>query len=52
MRFLLFSILAGIAVCLKPTVTELLQCPLQMFRALAPFGDTLARFTPPDLYGR
>ena len=47
MRFLLFSILAGIAVRLKPTVTELLQCPLQMFRALAPFGDTLARFTPP-----
>ena len=52
MRILFSFLFAGIAVRLKPTVTELLQCPLQMFRALAPFGDTLARFTPPDIYIR
>ena len=52
MRILFSLIFAGIAVRLKPTVTELLQCPLQMFRVLARADDTLARFTPPVLYIR
>ena len=45
---ILFSILfAGIAVRLKPTVTALLQHPLQVFRALAPSGDISNLKSPP-----
>ena len=47
MRFLLSFIFAGIAVRLKPTVTALLQHPLQRFRALAPFGDAFQPIDPP-----
>ena len=43
--------LAGIAARLKPTVTTLLQAPLQGLRAPARLGDTTAS-TPPMLYGR
>ena len=42
--------LAGIAARLKPTVTHLLQGPLQGLRAPARVGD--APKTPPMLYGR
>ena len=52
MRFLLFSIFAGIAARLKPTVTALLQHPLQRFRALAPAGDASNLKTPPLIYAR
>ena len=41
--------LAGIAARLKPTVTNLLQAPLQGLRALARLGDTTTK-TPPMLY--
>ena len=45
---ILFSILfAGIVVRLKPTVTALLQHPLQVFRAFAPFGDAFQPIDPP-----
>ena len=43
--------LAGIAARLKPTVTKLLQGPLQGLRAPARLGDTIAS-TPPMLYAR
>ena len=43
--------IAGIAARLKPTVTHLLQGPLQGLRAPARVGDTTAS-TPPMLYGR
>ena len=43
--------IAGIAARLKPTVTRLLQAPLQGLRAPARLGDTIAS-TPPMLYGR
>ena len=47
MKHLLLFTLAALWCRLKPTVTALLQHPLQKFRALARAGDTLARFTPP-----
>ena len=50
MRFLLSFIFAGIAVRLTPTVTALLQHPLQVFRAFAPSGDASLQFTPPFIY--
>ena len=50
---ILFSILfAGIAARLKPTVTALLQHPLQRCRALAPAGDASNLKTPPLIYAR
>ena len=50
---ILFSILfAGIVVRLKPTVTALLQHPLQRCRALAPSGDASTLKTPPLIYAR
>ena len=52
MKHLLPFTFAALWCRLKPTVTALLQCPLQVFRALARAGDTLAWFTPPDLYVR
>ena len=46
---ILFSILfAGIVVRLKPTVTALLQHPLQVFRAHAPAGDISTLKSPPS----
>ena len=47
MRFLLSFIFAGIAVRLKPTVTALLQRPLQRFRAQTRAGDIANLKTPP-----
>ena len=44
--------LAGIAARLKPTVTQLLQGPLQGLRAPARLSDTPYLKTPPMLYGR
>ena len=52
MKHLLPFTLAALWCSLKPTVTALLQHPLQRFRALAHVGDTLTRFTPPSLYVR
>ena len=53
MRFLLSFIFAGIAVRLKPTVTALLQHPLQRFRAPMRAGDiSLPEDPPPFIYGR
>ena len=52
MRILFSLIFAGIAVRLKPTVTALLQHPLQRFRALAPAGDASNLKTPPLIYAR
>ena len=46
MRTLFSLIFAGIAVRLKPTVTALLQHPLQVFRALALSGD-ISNLNPP-----
>ena len=51
MRILFSFLFAGIAVRLKPTVTALLQHPLQRFRALALSGDT-SNLTPPFIYAR
>ena len=48
---LFFLTIAGIAARLKPTVTHLLQGPLQGLRAPARVGDTIAS-TPPMLYAR
>ena len=50
MRILFSLIFAGIAVRLKPTVTALLQHPLQRFRALAPSGDAFHPIYPPPLH--
>ena len=47
MRILFSLIFAGIAARLKPTVTALLQHPLQRCRALAPFGDAFQPIYPP-----
>ena len=47
MRILFSFLFAGIAVRLKPTVTALLQHPLQRFRALALSGDISNLKTPP-----
>ena len=52
MRFLFSFIFAGIAVRLKPTVTALLQRPLQRFRAQTRAGDIASLKTPPFIYGR
>ena len=52
MRILFSTIFAGIAVRLKPTVTALLQHPLQVFRALAPSGDISNLKSPPFIYAR
>ena len=52
MRILFSLIFAGIAVRLKPTVTALLQHPLQVFRAHAPSGDASNLKTPPPIYAR
>ena len=52
MKHLLPFTLTALWCSLKPTVTALLQRPLQRFRALAHVGDTLTRFTPPSLYVR
>ena len=43
--------IAGIAARLKPTVTTLLQGPLQGLRALARLGDA-TKTPPPMLYAR
>ena len=50
MRILFSLIFAGIAARLKPTVTALLQHPLQRFRALAPSGDAFHPIDPPPLH--
>ena len=47
MRILFSLMFAGIVVRLKPTVTALLQHPLQRCRALAPFGDAFQPIYPP-----
>ena len=47
MKHLLPFTLTALWCSLKPTVTALLQCPLQRCSALARAGDTLTRFTPP-----
>ena len=52
MRILFSLIFAGIAVRLKPTVTALLQHPLQRFRALAPAGDISTLKSPPFINAR
>ena len=39
--------IAGIAARLKPTVTQLLQGPLQGLRALARLGDATTQDPPP-----
>ena len=52
MRFLFSVIFAGIVVRLKPTVTALLQHPLQVFRAHAASGDASNLKTPPPIYAR
>ena len=52
MRFLFSFIFAGIAVRLKPTVTALLQRPLQRFRAQTRAGDIASLKTPPFIYSR
>ena len=49
MRTLFSFLFAGIAVRLKPTVTALLQHPLQVFRALAPSSDIPNLKSPPPL---
>ena len=49
MRFLFSFIFAGIAARLKPTVTALLQRPLQRFRAQMRAGD-IASLKPPPSY--
>ena len=49
MRTLFSFLFAGIAVRLKPTVTALLQHPLQVFRALARSGDISTQKSPPPL---
>ena len=51
MRILFSVIFAGIAVRLKPTVTALLQLPLQVFRALALSSD-ISNLTPPFISAR
>ena len=51
MRFLFSFIFAGIAARLKPTVTALLQRPLQRFRAPTRAGDISQPETPPFIYG-
>ena len=51
MRILFSFLFADIAVRLKPTVTALLQHPLQRFRALALSGD-FSNLTPPFIYAR
>ena len=50
MRFLLSFIFAGIAARLKPTVTALLQRPLQRFRAQMRAGDISLPENPPPSY--
>ena len=52
MRILLSFIFAGFAVRLNPTVTALLQCPLQRFRAFARADNISFLKTPPVLYIR
>ena len=52
MRILFSLIFAGIVVRLKPTVTALLQHPLQKFRALAPSGDAFHPIDPPPFTNR
>ena len=52
MRFLFSFLFAGIVVRLKPTVTALLQHPLQRCRAHAPSGDASNLKTPPLIYAR
>ena len=52
MRILLSFIFAGFAVRLKPTVTALLQHPLQRCRARMRAGDIAYLKTPPVLYSR
>ena len=52
MRTLFSFICAGIAVRLKPTVTALLQHPLQRCRALARANDISFPKIPPVLYSR
>ena len=52
MRFLFSFIFAGIAARLKPTVTALLQRPLQRFRAQMRAGDIASLKTPPFIYSR
>lgn len=52
MRILFSLICAGFAVRLKPTVTALLQCPLQRCRARMRAGDIAYLKTPPVLYIR
>ena len=52
MRFLLSFIFAGFAVRPKPTVTALLQHPLQRCRARLRAGDIAYLKTPPVLYSR
>ena len=50
MRFLFSFIFAGIAARLKPTVTALLQRPLQRFRAPTRAGDISQPENPPPSY--
>ena len=52
MRILFSLMFAGIAARLKPTVTALLQHPLQVFRALAPSGDAFQPIYPPPFTNR
>ena len=52
MRFLFSFIFVGIVVRLKPTVTALLQHPLQVFRAHAPSGDISTLKSPPFINAR
>ncbi len=52
MRILFSVIFAGIVVRLKPTVTAVLQHPLQRFRALAPAGDASTLKSPPFINAR
>ena len=52
MRILFSLIFAGIAVRLKPTVTALLQHPLQRCRARMRASDIAYLQTPPVLYSR
>ena len=52
MRILLSFIFAGFAVRPKPTVTALLQHPLQRYRALARANDISFPKIPPVLYSR
>ncbi len=52
MRILFSTIFAGIAVRLKPTVTALLQHPLQVFRAHALSGDASTLKSPPFINTR